>query len=256
MPDYVERAAQAGAQLVVFPELYPGPSTPQSEFSFAETCALVGDLARRYGLYIMFGGTECDSPSSSGFNTYALVQPDGKVGGKYRKMLPAPCEPGPPEKGADPVVFRTPMAAIGALICWEAWFPELVRATVASGAEVVVFPTGGLLYELTETWRTIVRARAYENTAVTAVCVNLYGLEDGLAEVVGPEGPLGELRGEGILAVDIDLDRVRELREVQEELSVPPKPYRTLPGLFRSLPPPLAQRMSAIVVKQLSGSAL
>jgi predicted amidohydrolase len=68
--------------------------------------------------------------------------------------------------------------------------------------------------------------------------VNLFGLEDGFAHICGPEGEIASSREEGILVTDLDLARLRYLRQEEETLRFP-KFYKTIPGLWRHARPDL-----------------
>ena len=106
------------------------------------------------------------------------------------------------------------------------------------GADVVLFPTGGMLYHLSPVWGNLIQARATENLVYTASCVNLFGVEDGFAHICGPEGELASSKVEGVLLADLDLSRLDYLRAEDETLAFP-KFYRTIPGLWRHNRPDL-----------------
>jgi predicted amidohydrolase len=132
-------------------------------------------------------------------------------------------------------VFKTRYGIVGLLICSEVYMPELSRILALKGAEVVFLPAGGSKSALWETWRTLIFARAIENLMCTATCQNLTGSEDGLAMIASPEGILVESKKEGIYTAEIDLDRIRALREIpndesERERSLRPK---TKPGLLK-----------------------
>jgi predicted amidohydrolase len=112
----------------------------------------------------------------------------------------------------------------------------------------VLFPSGLLIDELgyTEAWQTLVHARAIENHMYTATLVNLMhrgvadqfsapgyvageGITRGIGLIASPEGIVARSSEPGLLIADLDLDRIRYLRQTEEELIVP-APYRTIPG--------------------------
>ena len=74
-------------------------------------------------------------------------------------------------------------------------------------------------------------ARAIENLVYTVTCQNIWGMEDGIATVAGPEAVLAESKRDGIICADVDLERLKWLREHEERLDLP-KPYKTIPGLL------------------------
>lgn len=90
---------------------------------------------------------------------------------------------------------------------------------------------GGALYP---TWRTLAWARAIENLAHTVVCSNVPppGTR-GVALVCSPEEILMEEESVGVHVVDLDLERVRWLRQQQDRIVDGPSPWRTKPGVLR-----------------------
>ncbi|MEM9159281.1 MAG: carbon-nitrogen hydrolase family protein [Verrucomicrobiota bacterium] len=230
--DWVKQAAEGEAEYVVFPELYPGPFTPDVDcFSLEETMAAMSEAAKESGVWVVFGAAEEEDEKL--FNTLRIASPEGEIVADYRKRIPACGEPWSPGEGIS--VVDCGGLKIGLAICWEAWFPEVGRTLALEGAELIVYPVGALLYELTDSWRTLIAARAIENTAFTAASINLFGKEDGICVAFGPEGVLAERKGEGLIFADLDLERLRWLRATDEEMVIP-KPYKTVPGPARSLP--------------------
>ncbi len=229
--EHVREAAAAGARLVAFPELFPGPSGEGSDLSFADVSEALRDVAARTGTCVCFGALR---PVPGGArNTYLLA--DGPTGQLVAqdKVLPAIGESSLPGSGR-PVLdlgeFR-----VGAAICWEAWFPETVRALALRGADLVLCPTGAIVQELHDVWLRVIGARAAENVCYTACSVNVLAVERGMAAVFAPERDLGSLDSCGVLVADLDLDRLDVLRAADDELTTL-KRYATLPGLLRALP--------------------
>jgi hypothetical protein len=97
---------------------------------------------------------------------------------------------------------------------------------------VLFAPTGALLYELRETWRNVVWTRAIENLFYIATCQQLFGMEDGLGMLAGPERIMVERKEPGMVVGDCDIDRLHWLRDRDESLDLP-KPYKVVPGLLR-----------------------
>jgi predicted amidohydrolase len=247
---YIAEAGRQGAEYLLFPEMYPGPrSLADTAFTPEIVQKRMTAAAAKAGLWVFYNGA---TPAAGGgqHNTCFAVSPKGKIEGAYAKMIPACGEPNVP--GDAPVVIDCDGVKIGLIICWEAWFPETARWATALGAEVLFFPTGGLIYELTATWKTIIAARAAENTAFAAVNVNWFGLEDGMCAVYSPEGLVAERTGAGLLFATVDLERLRFLRASDEKLIVP-KPYRAIPGLWRSLPPAVVEASAGAVRRKLKG---
>jgi len=241
---YVSQAAQQGARIVALPECYPGPYGGPASFCPDEHLLAV---AAAYEIYVGYGlMVRADDRSTADgdvyYNVYRVAGPQGNVAAEYHKVIPSPVDSELANKqlaaGDTLVTFDTPWAKVGLLICWEAWFPELCRMLAMRGIDLVLFPTGGMLYHLSPVWHNIIQARATENLIYTAACVNLFGIEDGFAHICGPEGEIVSSREEGILVADLDLARLRYLRQEEETLRFP-KFYKTIPGLWRHARPDL-----------------
>lgn len=140
-------AARQRADLVVLPETLtfyrmrrsyaecaepiPGPSTDY-----------FGTLAREHNLYIVAGLLERDGPLV--YNVAALLGPDGKFIGKYRKVaLPRGEIEGGIQPGHEYPVFETRFGKLGLMICYDGFFPEVARQLTLRGAEVIAWPVWG-----------------------------------------------------------------------------------------------------------------
>ncbi len=229
--DYIDEAASQGAQLVAFPELYPGPSPSSDALVYDDVVAGMRQKAKEKKVYVLFGGAKEEGKGF--YNVYHLADPYRDSLFVYEKIVPAMNEERM-FRGKEPGLVETDIMNIGLLICWEAWFPELARTLAMRGAQIVFFPTGGLIYELHDVWRAILQARAAENTIYTASCVNIWGVEAGMSYVFGPEGEVAGLTTEGINYAELDLDRLHRM-QTEDEVFTVPKAYRTIPGTLRVL---------------------
>jgi len=125
-------------------EEIPGPST-----------RLLGEKARRYGMYIVAGLTERDGKID--YNTAVLIDRRGEVTGRYRKVyLPREEIEGGLTPGDACPVFDTDFGRIGMMICWDAEYGDAARAMALKGAEIIFVPAAG-------GYLTLLRARALEN---------------------------------------------------------------------------------------------
>lgn len=197
----VAKAKKQRVDLVIFPELsltgyvvrdeiyglaerIPGPSTK-----------IVEDIAKRNNIHIVFGMPEiCQNTEATLHNTAVLMGPKGLIG-KYHKMY-LPTHSIFEEKryfrpGYQPGVFDTELGKIGLTICYDIYFPEIVRLTRVKGAQLIVCISAspGVRRSFFEV---LTSARAIENTAFLAF-VNLAGVEDGLqfwggSRLIGPSG--------------------------------------------------------------------
>jgi omega-amidase len=273
---YVAQAAALGVDLLAFPENYPGPYRSQGRFDVVEPMRAA---AAEHGVALAIGTS---LEVEDGFNIASvLIRDDGSIAGITRRTHPT----GPYiYEGGDLWDFRYEASdelnvvdmgwgKVGVVTCSEAFVPEVARVLALKGAELCLFPTGLLIDELgyTDNWRTLVRARAIENLMYTAVTVNLFppsfadpyrqapmaqapsasGLTRGIAMIASPEHVLAASESPGILTAELDLERVRRLRDTEEQLIVP-APYRTIPGVLSWRRPEV---LGALTAREAEASA-
>jgi predicted amidohydrolase len=235
---WLRRAHAEGADLVMFPEGYPGPTSPDNDF---DALGPLSAAAAELGLHVVAGSIE---PAGAGRHHVVLhlIDDRGVVAPPYRRSTPT----GPyvyrdidawgfeyVASPSEPTVFDTRLGPIGLLVCSEVYVPELPRSLTLKGAETILFPAGGAINELLPTWRTMVWARAIENLVYTAAVQNLYAAdEEGVGIVAAPEEVLAQSATEGLLLADLDSERLAFLRSRDERIEFP-KPYRTIPGVLR-----------------------
>ena len=245
----VDKAGQAGAQLVCFPEGFPGPYYQQTNWSAMESSS---ERARSNNIFVVFGCCERDETEQGDAYhiTEKIIGPDGQLIDSYHRIQPTPETVNrvlTGEKAISPgnrlVTFDVHGAKVGVLICSEIFTPELARLYALEGVEVLLAPIGALVYELRETWRTVLWARAIENLCYVGTCQGLFGMEDGLALIAGPENILAESRVPELVIADCDLDRIRWLRSQEESLQLP-KPYKVVPGLLEMRRPEIFGKLS------------
>jgi N-carbamoylputrescine amidase len=237
----VEEAAQAGAQVVCLQELFRSRYFCQTEdvalFDLAEpipgpSTSRLGELARRLSIVIIASLFERRTAGIY-HNTAAVIDADGEVKGRYRKMH-IPDDPGYYEKfyfTPGDLGFRSHASSrgqLGVLICWDQWFPEAARLTALAGAEILFYPTaiGWLAGESREVneaqhsaWETIQRSHAVAN-GVFVAAVNRVGQEGSLrfwghSFVCDPFGRIlakASSDQEEILIVPCNLAKVEETR--------------------------------------------
>jgi predicted amidohydrolase len=123
--------AGLGKSFAEVAEPVPGPSTDY-----------FGALAKKHDLYICVGLVERDKHLL--YNVAALIGPDGKLVGKYRKVcLPRGEVEGGLTSGKEFPVFETRFGKVGMMVCYDGFFPEPARALTARGAEVIAWPVWG-----------------------------------------------------------------------------------------------------------------
>jgi len=235
-------AAKKGAQIVCLQELFRSQYFCQTEdielFKLAETIPgptteTLARAARKHKVVILASLFE-KRMAGVYHNTAVIIDEQGKITGKYRKMH-IPDDPlyyekfyfTPGDLGFQ--THDTTFAKVGALVCWDQWFPEAARLTALSGSEFIFYPTaiGWLPGEAEEmnqaqhsAWETIQRAHAIAN-GVYVVVVNRVGREGklkfwGQSFVADPFGRIiakASADKEEVLVMDCDLDKIEETRQ-------------------------------------------
>jgi predicted amidohydrolase len=201
-------------QMVVFPELCSfGPGTNLAEPMPGPTESRYQTLAKQHNIWLI-PGSIYERVGDDIFNTASVINPQGEVVTRYRKMYPfLPYEKGV-KSGSEFVVFDVPdVGCFGISICYDGWIPETTRALVWKGAEVIIHPTMTNTIDRAQEL-IIARANAIVNQCYF-VDVNCAGqLGNGRSIVVGPEGEIIHQSGEvgEQVPFTVDLDRVREVR--------------------------------------------
>lgn len=228
---WIERAVvENQAKLVVLPETVTTGFTPN--VSRAELWDLVdaidGDkwqpvfeTAKRLGVYVVWPTYERGPQRGTIYNSAALVGPEGKIVGVYRKTHLFPTERVTSEggwstPGNEPVVVQTEIGNIGLTICYDGDFPELYRAEAIMGAEIICRPSA--LLRTYDIWELTNKARAYDNHVYMLSC-NSVGPDAGgtyffgHSMIVSPIAQvLGLARGtEEIIAVKLDPDPIKRV---------------------------------------------
>ena len=156
----IGEAAGHKADIVCLPEGITLVGTEKTYAEVAESIpgfstGFLGEHARKHRLYVVAGLYERDDKTI--YNTSVLLDRNGKLVGKYRKVcLPREEIDGGITPGKEYPVFSTDFGQIGMMICWDVHFPEVARELAARGAEVVLMPIWGGN-------ETLARARAIEN---------------------------------------------------------------------------------------------
>lgn len=244
----IAQAAQRGAQLVVLQELHNTPYFCQTEnpdlFDLAEpipgpSTDFFGTLARQFGIVIV---TSLFERRAAGLyhNTAVVIEKDGTIAGKYRKMH-IPDDPAyyekfyftPGDLGFEPI--DTSVGRLGVQVCWDQWYPEGARLMALRGADLLIYPTA-IGYESSDTpeeqarqreaWTTVQRGHAVAN-GLPVIAVNRTGHEPdpsgqthgiqfwGSSFVAGPQGEFlyrAEIDEEVVAIVDVDLQRSENVR--------------------------------------------
>lgn len=221
--------------MVVFSELSPlGPDPRNAQPMPGPAEERFREIARRHGVWLI-PGSIFELLEGRVYNTTPVIDPQGNVVGRYRKMFPfRPYEVGV-ESGTGFLVFDVPdVGRFGVSICYDMWFPETTRTLVAMGAEVILHPT------MTDTIDRDVELSIARAAAVTNQCYffDINGVGEwgnGRSIIVGPSGYVIHEAGGGeeIMPVEINMARVRREREVgMRGLGQPLKSFRDRPVRF------------------------
>lgn len=244
----IRKVTAEGAKLVVLQELHNSLYFCQTEnvgnFDLAEpipgpSTDLFGGLAKELGVVIV---TSLFEKRASGLyhNTAVVIERDGTIAGKYRKMH-IPDDPAyyekfyftPGDLGFQPI--QTSVGCLGVLVCWDQWYPEAARLMALQGAELLVYPTA-IGYESSdepseqqrqrEAWTTVQRGHAVAN-GLPVIAVNRCGHEPdpsgqtngiqfwGSSFVAGPQGEIlyrAPEHEDVCVTVDIDIRHSEQVR--------------------------------------------
>lgn len=202
-------------EMVLFPELAAfGPNRDNAQVMPGSAELHFCALAAKYGIWLL-PGSMYELAGKHVYNTASVINPQGEVVGRYRKMYPfTPYETGI-TAGDEFLVFDVPdVGRFGVSICYDMWFPETTRALAWMGAEVILHPT------LTNTLDRDSELAIARASAITNQCyfldVNCGGdLGYGKSILLGPEGDILHQAGRAgeFMPVDVDLERVRRVRK-------------------------------------------
>lgn len=198
----------------------------------AET--MLCEVARKHGLWLI-PGSLYEQRDGVVYNTTPVIDPQGQVVGRYRKMFPfAPYERNV-AAGDEFLVFDVPgVGRFGMSICYDMWFPETTRSLCSLGAEVILHPT------MTNTIDRDVEIAIVRASAATNQCyfvdVNVAGdLGFGQSVICGPGGEVIHQAGIGreVMAFEVDFGHVRRCRERGwQGLGQPLKSFRDNPAVY------------------------
>ncbi len=218
---------QAGADLVVLPELWTTGAFAFEEFDAAAeplrgpTYEAMAKAASDAGVWLHAGSVPERDADGRLYNTSLVFSPAGDLAASYRKIHRFGFDKGEAVlmgAGREPVTVTVPDTTLGVATCYDLRFPELFRALVDAGAEILVVPAGWPERRRSH-WTLLAQARAVENQAFVLAC-GTAGTHAGVPQaghsiVVDPWGEvLAESgAGEEVLTVDFDPAKVARTRE-------------------------------------------
>lgn len=231
----VERAAAAGARLVVLPEKWNGVGEADDLRALAEpldggaSVEAMADWARRYELWLVGGSiTERREGRERLSNTCCVFAPDGSLAAVYRKIHLFDVEVGgrvyreseAEEPGDEPVVVDAGGWPVGLSVCYDLRFPELYRVLALEGAELLTVPANFTVATGRDHWHVLLRARAIENQCYV-LAAGQVGTSYGHSVVVDPWGTVlaDAPDEETVVLADLDRARLRRIRETLPSLA-------------------------------------
>jgi len=248
LQENIRTCAKQGAELVILQELHNGLYFCQTEdtsvFDQAEpipgpSTESFGILARELNIVLVLSLFEKRAPGLY-HNTAVVIEKDGSIAGKYRKMH-IPDDPAyyekfyftPGDLGFQPI--ETSVGKLGVLVCWDQWYPEAARLMAMAGADILIYPTA-IGWEYTDSleeksrqqdaWVTVQRGHAIAN-GLPVIAVNRVGHESdpsdqtngiqfwGTSFVAGPQGEIIKKLSydmEEVCVVTIDKTRSEQVR--------------------------------------------
>ena len=230
-------AASRGAMLVVFPE-YSSYFTPQMGADWVDAAQTLhgpfvrglAEIAAELGIHLVAGMLEVvPGEPERAANTIVALDPDGELVAHYRKqhlydafgqresdwIVGGPLEP--------PQTFTAGGFTVGIQTCYDVRFPEVTRRLVDAGADLVVLPAEWVRGPLKEAaWRTLVTARAIENTVFVAAADQAPPIGAGNSMIVDPMGVELVTIGEAtdVAVAWINPRRIREVRHLNPALQL------------------------------------
>jgi predicted amidohydrolase len=239
----VVAAAQGAADLAALPEVfaYRGPTSRHRDIAEVvpgPTSELLSSLARHHGMWIL-GGSIVERDGARLFNTSLLFDRSGEQVARYRKIhlfdvdLPgvAPVRESETFAGGDEVVTaETEFGRVGLSICYDLRFPELYRALVARGSEVLFVPSNFQRTTGVAHWEVLLRARAIENQAFVVAPAQWGAWGDpakarrafGHSLAADPWGRVlvrAAEEGTGVAFAELDFNELRRVRSVLPALA-------------------------------------
>lgn len=222
MLEMTDQAAEAGADLVVFPELaYTGyflPSHQMQCLAEPKDGPFVQQLCRKAkekGIHIIAGYPEADPIPGRIYNSAIFVDDSGKVIENMRKVYAWGSEKLIFREGDRYPVVETKFGKVGMLICYDVEYPEPARIEALKGAEIIVDCSVWSINPAEHRWHVDLQGNALFNLLFMVGCNTVGENVCGSSMIVGPDGEervVASRTEEELLIHEIDLDEVVELR--------------------------------------------
>ena len=228
----IDEAVLNGATFISLPENMHQMTNIKEEMSIEDipgyAIGYMAEIAMKHNIWIHCGSIKEYNANGKTFNTTVILDPKGKIVGKYRKLHLFDVdlkesgsfrESDKNSNGTDIVNVETEMGNLGLTICYDIRFPELYRLLTLNGAEVIFVPANFTSTTGKAHWETLLRARAIENGVYIVASAQIGQKHNMLAYghsmIVDPWGEVISVAEdeETIIYGEIDLDHIYEIRE-------------------------------------------
>lgn len=185
----------------------------------------LGVIAKKYNTYILCG-TFVEEEAGKYYNTSVMLDSQGQIAGKARKIHRYASELLHVEPGKEQLLVDTPFGKIGVCVCSDYWIPEMPRMLALKGAEMICVPGNSLMQNL-DMMKMMTVANSVNNCCYTlynSVVGSIEGVRGGktikiefggCSTISGPKGIISSMDDElGICIGELDMDQLRELRQV------------------------------------------
>ncbi len=232
---YVAAAAVRGCRIVILPEMFNCPYQTELFAAYAEgypdgeTLQLLGEVAARHRVVLVGGSIPERDSAGRIYNTCFVFDRNGTLLGKHRKvhLFDVAIAQGTQFQesavitaGNAGTVLTVDGLRLGVAICYDLRFPELARAMVLQGADILIYPAAFSPVTGPVHWELLLRARAVDNQVFTvgvspAATPGAVYQPYGHSLAVDPWGePLGQCGSqEELLCVAVDLTKLQKVRQ-------------------------------------------
>ena len=229
----IEKAVKSNAHFIALPEVFNFRGNLKEAPKHAEVIPghstnFISTLAKKHKVWILIGSM-MERTTSKPFNTSVLINPQGKIIAKYRKMHlfdiklkgKEILESSRNQPGIKPALAKINNTKLGLSICYDLRFPELYRKYSEAGAEILCIPSSFTKPTGEAHWHTLLKARAIENLSYV-IAPNQAGTGSGGIKTYGHSlivDPWGKILAEAsadkeeVIFADIDLDYLRKIRK-------------------------------------------
>jgi deaminated glutathione amidase len=235
--DLVRRARDAGAELIMTPEI-TGMFEPKRDRHLAKATdeaanpalAAFRDLAREVGAWLLLGSTPIRIEAERLANRSFLLAPDGAIAARYDKIHMFDVDLANGESYRESALYRPgeaavlaalPWGTLGMTVCYDLRFPYLYRALAQAGADFLSIPAAFTVPTGKAHWHVLQRARAIENGCFVFAPAQWGEHAEGRKTfghslIVDPWGEVLADAGEGVgfVTAEIDNAKIAEARRM------------------------------------------